>query len=202
MRLFKFVSLSLTIACAGCGTDGLEGREAVRSERAPPVVDSILPIPVALERFRADIAEVPTGLRGGAESAEALVRELVRLIEADDTLGFEAIALDRAEFAYLYYESTPLARPPYELPPALAWFQLQQGNRTSVLRLLRELGGRPLGYAGLVCDRPSLEQGENRIWSGCRVRIERGDSAQEMRLFGALIERDGRFKVLSHSNDL
>jgi hypothetical protein len=202
MRLFNFVSLSLTIACAACGTDGLEGREAVRSETAPAVVDSILPIPVALARFRADIPEVPTGLRGGAESAEALVSELVRLIEADDTLGFEAIAFDRAEFAYLYYESSPLARPPYELPPALAWFQLQQGNRTSVLRLLRELGGRPLGYAGLVCDRPSLEQGENRIWSGCRVRIERGDSAQEMRLFGALIERDGGFKVLSFTNDL
>src|SRR5690606_37536675 len=96
---------------------------APAQESAAAVVDSIIPIPVALERFRADIDRLPTDLIGGTGSIEALTRRVVELLAASDTSGFEAIALDRAEFAYLYYEDSPLAQPPYELPPELTWFR-------------------------------------------------------------------------------
>ena len=36
---------------------------------------------------------------------------------------------------------------------------------------LAELRGRPLAYEGMVCDPHPVVQGENRLWSGCRVRL-------------------------------
>ena len=198
--------LALALWAVGCGSDRREGRgveEAVAAAAAPAptVVDSVVPIGEALARFRADVGEVPTGHRGGADSPEALARETMRLLAAADTSAFAALTVDRAEFAWLYYESSPLAKPPYELPPALMWFQLQQGNRIGLFRLLRELGGRRLEYERLVCDRHPVVQGENRLWSGCRVRLAVDGETRELRLFGAMLERGGRVKMLSYDND-
>src|SRR5690606_29048240 len=119
----------------------------------------------------ADIDRLPTDLIGGTGSIEALTRRVVELLAASDTSGFEAIALDRAEFAYLYYEDSPLAQPPYELPPELTWFRQQQASRTGVLRALREFGGRALRPVDAACDSGPAVQGENRIWSTCWAEV-------------------------------
>ena len=198
MRSTAGPALLLSLFVLACTPDDRHTMpSAMASDAAPQVVDSIVPIPVALERFRADIPVAPDSLRNGASSPEALVGEVLSRVEASDTLGLERLAVDRAEFAYLYYESSPLSRPPYELPPAVMWFRQQQENRIGALRLLRELGGRPLGAWVLVCEEAPVAQGENRVWSGCRVRL----GSRELRLFGAILERDGRFKVLSYGND-
>ena len=48
-----------------------------------------------------------------------------------------------------------------------------------------------------------MVEGPNRLVTGCRVRFAAGDSAaREMRLFGALLNRDGQYKFLSYANDL
>jgi hypothetical protein len=206
MRTLGMAALAVTLCTAGCGTERLEGRgveEEVAMSAAPvaPVVDSAVTVREALARFRADIHDVPTGLRGGGDSPEALTREVVRRLANADTSAFAGITVDRAEFAWLYYETSPLAKAPYELPPALMWFQLQQGNRTALFRLLRELGGRGLEYEGLVCDPDPLVQGENRLWSGCRARLAVDGESRELRLFGAMLERGGRVKMLSYDND-
>src|SRR5690606_8930718 len=162
------VGLALTLIVVGCGDGWLQNREGDEAILVAPavaartVVDSVVPIPAALERFRAELPGVTT-LRGGADSVEGLVLEVARLLEQSDTLGFEGITINAAEFAYLYYESTPLARPPYEMPPALMWFQLQQANRTGVFRLMREFAGREMGVVQAACDTPSEPQGESRI---------------------------------------
>src|SRR5690606_30373018 len=165
------------------------------------VVDSIVPIAVALERFREGLEE-PGRLRSGIRSRDALVERLLVVLAAADTAAFEELAVDRAEYAWLYYPESPISRPPYELPPALAWFRLQQGNRVGALRALRELGGRPLDHGGYRCAEEPAVEGRNRIWVGCAVEIGRdGEPAAPIRLFGSILERDGRFAILSFAND-
>lgn len=206
MRMLVLAALAASLCSAGCGTERLEGRgmeesSAVTAVPGSMIVDSVVPIGEALARFRAEVDEVPPRLRGGAESPEALAREVVRLVAAADTSAFAGVTIDRAEFAWQYYETSPLAQPPYELPPALMWFQLQQGNRTGLFRLLRELGGRRLEYERLSCEPDPVRQGENRLWTGCRVRLAVDGESRELRLFGAMLERDGRVKMLSYDND-
>lgn len=192
-----FLGLGMgVLLLAGCAPDAADGREP-REDRPVAVIDSVIPIDEALARFRADLPP-PGGFSGGAGSAEALVRRIADLLAAHDTAGFEALALNQAEFAYLYYELNPLAAPPYELPPALMWFQLQQQNRTGVFRMLREFGGREFSEVELVCEREARDEGENRVLPGCRVRL---DDAPPLRLFGGLVERDGVWKVVSFSGE-
>lgn len=192
------VSLGLL---AGCGPADLEGggQDGQPGEvSATAVVDSALPMDVMLERFRADLPEETTTLEGGHESPEALVREMLDLLARADTAGFERLAINRGEFAWLVYPASPMSKPPYELPPALMWFRAQQENRIGVLRMLRDLGEREYPSFVLRCPAEPASEGDNRMLGGCTVRL--GDD-EERRLFGTLVERDGRWKVLSFAND-
>jgi hypothetical protein len=192
--------LGLAMAAAGCG-DAPEARAssppAVAGKTAT-VVDTVGTMARELAGFRAGLAE-PSGLGvGSADSREGLVRALVGALERGDSVALERLALTRAEWAWLYYPASPVAAPPYELPAGIAWFQVQGNSRSGALRALRDYGGRPLRYAGHACE-GSHAEGANTVWTGCTVRI---DGGKRVRLFGAIVERDGRFKVVSMANDL
>jgi hypothetical protein len=103
----------------------------------------------------------------------------------------------------LYYPTNPQALPPYDLNPDLMWFMLSSGSAKGITRALGELGGQHLGYAGYVCDSIPSRQGSNTIWGPCAVRLhpEGRDTASE-RLFGLIVERDGRYKFVSYANKL
>jgi len=196
----------LTLTAFGCVLAAAACGEA-HSKPAPHAaaaayVDSALPIQELLRRFRADLAAAPAGLTNGAPSRDALVARFVAALEHADTIALEGLAIDRAEFAYLYYPDSPLSRPPYELAPGLMWFQLQGNSRKGALSALRLRGGRPLGVIGYRCDEPAQTQGENRVWSRCEVRHRWGDTTLSERLFGGIIERGGRYKLLGYANGL
>jgi hypothetical protein len=194
----------LALGWGACGGDVDEGDAEAAPEVATDapagVIDSILPMDAAIRRFRADVAE-PAAL-DGPRTRDALVEQVVEALRANDTLAFVELAVDRAEWAWLYYPTALVAQPPYELPPGLAWFQLQEGNRKGVFRALREYGGTALTYDGYTCGPEPGVEGENRIWTGCRVVVGRpGETPHPIRLFASLIERAGHFAVLSYDND-
>jgi len=194
------IAVMLLFAAASCERAPEPG--AATPEASPTgVVDSIIPIDSALRRFRADLPAVAS-LASGATSLAGLVRELVTALAAHDTLALERLAVNRAEYAWLYYPGTPISRPPYELPPALAWFQLQEANRTGALRLFRTFGGRHLELQGQGCAGEPVTEGANRVWTRCVVTLGvDGKAPARQRLFSAVLERDGRFAFLSFHND-
>jgi len=204
LRLLPLLIATLVLlgACAGAP----DGDAAVTSDTASATlaagrVDSAFPMPVMLERFRADIPE-PAVLASGAGSRDALVRQLVVALQAADTAAFRRISVTRAEWAWLYFPTSLQASPPYELPPALAWFRLEEGNRQALLRALDRFAGKALDYQGYACDPDPTVEGESRIWIGCLVTLGvDGRSAVALRLFSAILERDGRFAILSWVND-
>lgn len=201
------LGLAAALAAAGCGPQGsAEIRLAAEGEaetRRPAYVDSIFPIEEELRRFRATLTEEPTELRGGAASRDALVARFRTAVETGDTSALAEMLLTRAEFAYLYYPYTRFTTKPYELSPALYWFQIQNRTSRGIARLLRRYGSRPLGFVGYRCDGEPETVGENRVWSGCVVRWSPapGETLED-RLFGSIVERDGRYKFVSYSNSL
>ena len=45
------------------------------------------------------------------------------------------------------------------------------------------------------------KQGLNRLWRDCKVRFAKvGGTEQTLQLFASIIERQGRFKILSYAN--
>ena len=204
--------LALVVACGeGHAASAIDSARAdsitlVRQDsinRAQPgyIVDSILPMDEQLRRFRAGLNEIPRTLNGSAHSKDQLMRSFVRALESADTLGLVRLALTRAEFAYLMFPESPLSAPPYSQAPALAWMQYSYSSGTGLERLLNRLGGKPLGFRSLSCSESPVVEGSNRIWKDCTVRFSPpGGSAQTLQLFASIIEREGRYKILSYAN--
>jgi hypothetical protein len=153
-----------------------------------------------LAQFRAGLGQ-PTEL-AGPTTRDTLVRQLVDALEASDTAGYFQLALNRAEFAYLYYPTAREALPPYDLDPQTMWFVLEGRSRDDGYTALRELGGRPFRYVSHTCGAPRTE-GENTIWGYCRVRRQLSSGrTEDIALFGLIVERHGRFKFVSMANRL
>ena len=114
------------------------------------------------------------------------------------------LVINRAEFGYLIYPTSPNVAPPYRQSPDLVSMLQSAGTDKAVSRLFRRFGGKLLGYAGFACSDSTVHQGENTLWSGCAVRLvstETGDT-RSVRLFGPIVQRGRTFKFLSLSNGL
>lgn len=188
----------LTTAIGACGE---RGAAAVPPVHRATRVDSILPRAEALRRFQAGARQTDS-LSGGARSRDALVRMFLTALEARDTARLRALALDRDEFAFLYYPTAPQGLPPYDLTPDLLWFVQQSASDKGLARALATRGGPHLGFDGYRCDTIPSRQGPNVVWGPCVVRHRQGGGMAEERLFGLIIERGGRFKFVSYGNKL
>lgn len=187
----------LLLLGAGC-------RAAPEPDGAPAAavaVDSVLSPEEHLRRFREGLAPV-AALGGGADSREALVERWVAALEANDADALVALHLTRAEFAYLYFPESPYAHPPVQTPPDFLWFQFRVNSEKGVNRAAARLGGAPLGYRALVCPEPPKPHGASVLHERCAVRRATPQGVVEQRLFGTVLEREGRFKFVSYANEL
>jgi hypothetical protein len=194
------VTLGL-LAAAGCTAgEGADGRGADKVRTAVHV-DSIFPIEEEIRRF-ASAHGTAESLAGGAESLSELTEMFAAAANSGDADAIRALMVTRAEFGSLHYPHTQHARPPYELAPALVWFQLENRSGRGITRLLRWIEGAELETGAVRCD-PAQPHGSGRLWTGCTVDVRQADgSVDPMRLFGPVLEHDGRFKLLSAANEL
>ena len=171
------------------------------SDAAPLLVDSILPSGEALRRFQAELPPI-TEFEGSAASRDDLVRSFIRALEKADTSMLRGLVVSKAEYGYLYFPSSVYSRKPYELPPEIAWLLGDQNNRKGFSRLTRRLGGKNLAFRGYECGAPATE-GDNKFWRSCNVAYVDPVIGRDVtkKLFGAIMERGGRYKFLSYAND-
>jgi len=165
------------------------------------VVDSVLPIATQLERFRAGLTDRPDTLRRASASRDALVERWARALASADTSDLNAMLLDRAEFAWLYYPESAMSKPPYEAPPQLLWGQLLASSNGGAQQLVKKFGGHSFAVRSLKCpDAPTVE-GENRLHQHCLVMVRAvGAPTTPTEFFGSIVERAGRFKFLGYAN--
>lgn len=168
------------------------------------VVDSIFPVEEEIRRFKAARGNVSTSeLEHASASRDELVRRFMRGLEARDTAELRAMALSATEFIDLYYPTSIYSKPPYKQSPELVWMLIQQSGEKGIGRALQRYGGTDQKFEGYECDAEPLTSGENRVWEGCVIRWSPAqDIPSPIRLFGPIIERDGKLKFISYANDL
>ena len=167
------------------------------------VVDSILPVEEQLRRFRATIGgETMSALLHGSPSRDALVQRFMRALVAGDSAELRAMLVSPREFADLVYPESPNIKPPYQQDPALVWRTIQNPSESGFIRLVRRAGGVPAKLKSYACDATPVRQGENTLWSNCRLTLvgEQGDKSTH-RFFGSIVERGGQFKFMSYKNE-
>jgi hypothetical protein len=200
---FVLATALLLAGAAACDRPAFLQQTREAEARQAVHVDSVLPIEEEVRRFRATLTEAPEALGHAFATADELVRAFVDALEAADTAALAGLTLTRAEFAYLYYPHTRYTQRPYELSPAVVWFQTGNHGGRGLNRALQRHGGEPMGFTGYRCpDEPQVE-GPNRIHTGCVIdRVGEEGRPEALPLLGPILERDGAFKLLSHSNGL
>lgn len=194
--------LAAAALAAACSPGAPDAPAQAPADTIRTIVDSIFPIEEEIRRFRSTLeGDPPTALSGGSASRDGLVERFVTALEEADTAAFRDMLLTRAEFAYLYYPHTRFVRPPYELSPALLWFQMENGTSRGFHRMMQRMAGRPTHAAGYSCPGAPLEEGPNRIWEECVVQLRPPDGeGQDFRLFGSILEHGGVYKFVSYTN--
>jgi hypothetical protein len=192
-------AVALAVPLTACRTSAARERAAPASATR---VDSVVPRGQALEKFRAGLTPA-TALEGGKASREELLEASVRALETRDTAALVRLTVTPAEFAWLYYPTTPQGLPPYDVEPDLLWFLQRSRSDRAMRRALETYGGSRREVLGYDCGASGQPEGENTVWGPCSVRwrLPGGDSAA-VRVVGRILERGGRFKILSYSNTL
>jgi hypothetical protein len=217
--MHRFLLLAATITLAACDraqtvkvatrtpADSIRDDSIARARqdsinRAQPgyIIDSVLPVEEEMRRFREAIGGAPvTALANGSSSRDALVRRLVTAVSKQDSADVRAMTVSIREFADLIYPTSANTRPPYRQPPGLVWMQIS--NPSHAGRLMKRRGGVQFQYVDHTCKPAPDIQGENKLWTGCQLRVvgpERDTTTQ--RWFGTIVERGGTFKFLSLAN--
>ena len=215
MKFNALVPAAALLLGAGCGltpaTAAQESEAEIMSaiqgdsaRHAPaPAADSILPMATMIARFQADLPVVTSLGDDAPRSVDELIGRFVEAVADSSTDALAALTLSRAEFAHLYFATSVHARPPYAQPPAVNWLLLEQNSLKGQSRLLRRFGGKRLPVKSHHCAGAPQVQGANRIHEACTLRISSADGwTEDVRLFGSIVERDGRYKLLSLSNRL
>ena len=179
---------------AGCREAAPEAEAAVR-------VDSIHAPAEALARFR-DGLPIADSLAGGAPSRDTSVARFVRAVERQDTAAIRGMVLSRAEYGWIYFPSLQRMNPGTRMQPEVMWMLHSQESEKGITRVLRRLGAGQARFAGYACeDAPQVEEA-NRYFHQCAIETIAPDGeTASLKLFGSVIERGGRWKIVSYGND-
>jgi hypothetical protein len=199
VMLRSFIFLLLTGTAFGCKAVG-------NSDASPPdsgaASDIAISMDTLLRRFQAGLPRHDT-LTGTADTREALTRRYLEAIARFDSSALRALHITRGEYAYLYFPSSKMMKPPYELPPDAAWLLHTAESNKGIGSVMRRFGGQQLQFERVRCSGEPLREGPNTIWRDCLVRYRaQGEPATERPIFAAIIERDGRFKFFSYATPL
>ena len=185
-------------------TDSMARAQQDSVNRAQPgyVIDSVLPVEEEMRRFRAAIGgEAVSEFAHASGSRTELVERFVRDLAASDTIDLKRASISAREFADLIYPSSPNTHPPYRQSPAFVWMQISGQSSSGLSRAIQRRAPQQFTYVSHECAPRSEVQGANRLWLQCTVRlVSPAGEMTSQRLFGTIVERQGRFKFLSFAN--
>lgn len=147
------------------------------------------------ERFSARLVNTS----GSIDQAAARFLEALALADAR---RIRSLALTREEFDAVVWPALPGSEPGSGLTPDFVWGMYAPRNTSALRRLLARHGGRRYELEAVEFTAPVRDYGSYRIHPESRLAV-RGPSgeATTLRLFGSVIEQDGRFKIYGFVTD-
>jgi hypothetical protein len=195
MTMIRWMALAaVAMLSAAC-------QDAAPDAQAAVPVDSIRAPVEALALFR-DGLPIVDSLSGGAPSRDELVARFTDAVARQDTAAVRAMVLGRAEYGWIYFPSLQRTNPATNMQPEVMWMLHTQESEKGITRVMRRLGGGQARFGAYACEAAPRVEGANRYWDACTVETAAQDGEKaRLKLFGSLIERGGRWKIVSYAND-
>jgi hypothetical protein len=141
-------------------------------------------------------------LTGGASSSLDLARAVVEALERADVPTLQALALNEEEFRNHVWPELPAARPERNLPFSFVWGDLHQKSEASLDRIIASVRGRRLDVVDVRSLGATTRYDTYLVHRQTQLTVRDDDGKlQQVRLFGSILEKDGRFKVFSYVTD-
>jgi hypothetical protein len=165
-------------------------------EAPAPANPQVTSIPAAAV---VDGAESPARaqLSNAASSVDELMALVLEALAHADPAALDALRLTEEEHREILWPADPGQAS--GAPLDLAWDMLDRRSRSGVHKAIAEHGGRTLNLTGVEFTRGTEPRGSYALYRGPVLYTRdssRGESL-ELRFLGSVIERDGRWKLVS-----
>jgi len=157
----------------------------------------------ALLTARCTAGDAPATLSHTFDSPEALARTVLTAVAERDTETLLELSVSGAEFRKVVWPELPSSRPEVNLSVDYAWGDLNTKSRSYLASTLSEFGGRRLELVAIdfTGESTSYRTFSVHRHSVLTVRADGQAATERVRLFGSVLERDGRFKLFSYVVD-
>lgn len=136
------------------------------------------------------------------DSAEAAAREVLEALAARDIGTLAHLAVTEHEFRQIIWPELPSSRPEVNLPVAYAWGTLAQNSQGSLASTLATHGGRRYTLVTLRVTGRSTPYETFTVHRDVALDVnDEAGTRRQIRVFGSLLERNGRWKVFSFVTD-
>ena len=141
-------------------------------------------------------------LRHGHRSPEALAARVVQALAERDLAALRALAVTEDEFRDVVWPSLPASRPARNVPRSYAWETLHSKSEAHLRARLATWEDRGFRVVSVAFQGPTTDHGPFRVRRQSVVTLrDRHGRETAGRLFGSVIEMEGRFKVFSYVVD-
>jgi hypothetical protein len=134
---------------------------------------------------------------GYATSTEELARAVVGALNDADKETLHTLRAGREEYVNILYPAFPKTA----FDADFAWNNLNRKCVVGVDKWVRRFGSRNLDFVGIRFERPTETYEGLRLHRGTvlTVRVPDGET-RDLKILGSVVEREGRFKLLSYDD--
>lgn len=144
----------------------------------------------------------PARLANLPDSPEALARAVLSALERRDVDALNELAIDEAEFREHVWPELPAARPERNLPFSYVWGDLHQKSLARLGQTVAMHGGKAYKLVSIRFVGETTPYKSYRVHRDSEITLTDAEGGTEnIRLFGSVLEKDGRFKVFSYVTD-
>jgi hypothetical protein len=134
-------------------------------------------------------------------SPEALARAVLDAVAQRDVEALRMLALNKEEFEEHVWPELPAARPERNLTANYVWGDLQQKSNIMLRAMLAAHGGKRYELTGIRFLGETTAYASFRVHRESELSVKQdGGDEQQIRLFGSMIEKAGKYKVFSYVN--
>lgn len=136
------------------------------------------------------------------DSPETLSRAVLAAIERRDADALRALALNKEEFTEHVWQELPAARPERNLSSSFVWGDLNQKSNLTLRQTLAAHGGKKYEFISLRYLGETTQYDSYLVHRESELTVKDADGTErQIRVFGSVLEKGGRYKVFSFVAD-
>ena len=136
------------------------------------------------------------------DTPEAAARQALELVAEGDAERLSQLALQEADFREAVYPRLPASRPERNTSAGFLWGMLHQRSRNALAFTLDRHRGQRYELVAVDFVGETTDYGPFRVRRETVLTVERPDGGRgTLRLFGSMLEQDGRYQIFSFVTD-